>query len=228
MKLILRILYWANVALLVTCAVVFAWTRLAILLIRSSEADVPFRLEAGFSTEKEFRVRYPGRYDLALRITKRENGKPTMDPEQLANLSMGDKVDAVLRLTSGESEICSGSTLEHKFLGSTDAAYYLGIGTVLLTRGETYRLHGTSRTSVPELTGTNPSLTVEFSPSWNKSFNVFTGVLAWLTLRVGLISGTLCAMSTLRRIRRKRNVTQQTPGAYSSKPEDGLTGNAQE
>ena len=37
MKAIRKLLYWTNVALLLTCAVVFAWTRVAILLIKSSE-----------------------------------------------------------------------------------------------------------------------------------------------------------------------------------------------
>jgi len=211
MKTIRKLLYWTNVALLLVCAIVFAWTRIAILLIKSSEVAVPFRVEAGFAVEQHVPIHYSGMYDVCLRITKREGGRPTFDPEKLMVVTMGDRVDVELELSSRESPICTGSTAKPIFHGSTDAAYYLGVGTVRLLRGNSYTLRGTSRTSVPELTSTSPSLVLMFSPSANKGFNVGVGVLSWLVLRIGLVSGVVFGIVTVNRFRKGKAGTQHPP-----------------
>lgn len=211
MKGVCKWLYWTNVALLLMCALVFACTRLAVILIQASEASVPFRLETGFAAEQHLPIHYTGMYDVCLRITKLADGRRTLDPEDLMAATMGDRIVVDLELASRESGICAGSTAKPVFRGSTDAAYYLGVATVRLSRGNTYTLRGTSRTSMPELAPTSPSLVLMFSPSANKSFNVSVGVMSWLALRVGLISGVVFGIGAVNRFRRRKAGAQLAP-----------------
>ena len=216
MTMMRKILYRFCVVMLALCAGVFTWANATILAVRSSEFKVPIQLEAGLIRTKDFKVHYSGRYDLALSLTKRENGKPTMDAERLLELSYGRNADVHFTLTRGETDICSASTLYRTAFAATDTHYYLIVRTVSLARGEKYHLRATVQTSIPELAPTQPSLSLHFSPSSNKGILMVWGLLRWLSLRVGTLFAIAVFGPLLWRVVQRKRPTQPEDGQPSS------------